>query len=803
MRLASPTLSFMPNLTKGKKRYLLASYLLLQGMPAQAENQLLDSFLNNKALQSTLQTIDDINHYITSPSTKQNKVNKSLKRSSASNNNRDPQHKKLQQWFDFTKVPSTKSQLLLGKQLDNAISPWKGSIYQERGTPIADLQFYGLTNKEGGHAGFSVLAEHKLGLVDTQFFLSRNKNEDLNGSRLTFSQDNIKNSASNFFNIRQYQVGDITPIKTTAGNTQNIGKGVSFSNQSSKELIGTRSITFSDNIQPGWEVELYRNGILIERLISEDNGRYDFKDIELLFGSNQFKLIFYGPQGQVKTQTKQVYVNKNSLNAKQKRYAFSIVDLENKLFSDATENPDSQLGWLSTLNYNQGITPWISAHSSLNYLKAEQDDDKKFYSLGLSAHVLPGLLVSADFSQNDQSKEKVLVKARSKMGKQAFNLSYQKQNKDFWITPVQTNSTTQLSTEQQMKILAIKPISYNLQTLESLALIMQGNLLQRSNLSINYQNDWAKRQYENNLKTEIFTNQLYLFSGKSLLSHQLSWLEYDEEGRDKLRNLTGFLRMQHSFGLLHTRLQTGYEVQPDNKITHLRGDFSYPLQPNLHSELDLGYYPIDAKYRIRLGLNWQYDVLSLNSSLFYNSDDIWSAGLTAKFTFGYDPKTDRYYAHTNKTKNNNTTGSGYPPKTKTQNNNATRNNYPYANTAQNSSAIGRDYQRPTIASYREDDFDKQVINALDIASGKAPFKRGYFLEIGTFDTKKAMKSYWYNMIKAYNNVLRQKMFYTFDPHKKTFNLNAAYFDNKLQARQACHSLSVQAIDCQANYFQLR
>lgn len=348
----------------------------------------------------------------------------------------------------------------------------------------------------------------------------------------------------------------------------------------------------------------------------------------------------------------------------------------------------------------------------------------------------------------------------------------------------------------------IEPIPDNLQTLESLALIMQGNLLQRSNLSINYQNDWAKRQYENNLKTEFLSNQLYFYSGQSLLSHQLSWLEYDEEGRDKRRNLTGLLRLQHSFGHLYTRLQTGYEVQPDNKTTHLRGEFSYPLQPNLQSELDLGYYPIDAKYRIRVGFNWQYEILSLNSSIFYNSDDIWSAGLTAKFTFGYDPKTDRYYAHTNKTKNNNVTGSGYSPKTKAQNNITTGNAYPYGNSAQNSSAIGRDYQRPTTASYKEDDFDKQVINALDIASGKAPFTRGYFLEIGAFDTKKAMKSYWYGMIKTYNNALRQKMFYTFDPHKKTFNLNAAYFDNKTQAQQACRSLSAQAIDCQANYFQL-
>lgn len=54
---------------------------------------------------------------------------------------------------------------------------------------------------------------------------------------------------------------------------------------------------FIGGIPAGWEVELYQNDILIERQIST-NGQYEFKGIPLLFGTNRFRLVFFGPQGQ-------------------------------------------------------------------------------------------------------------------------------------------------------------------------------------------------------------------------------------------------------------------------------------------------------------------------------------------------------------------------------------------------------------------------------------------------------------------------------------------------------------------------
>ena len=50
---------------------------------------------------------------------------------------------------------------------------------------------------------------------------------------------------------------------------------------------------------PGWEVELYRNGTLIEFATVGSDGRYFFPDEENPFGENTFVAKLFGPQGQI------------------------------------------------------------------------------------------------------------------------------------------------------------------------------------------------------------------------------------------------------------------------------------------------------------------------------------------------------------------------------------------------------------------------------------------------------------------------------------------------------------------------
>jgi hypothetical protein len=56
--------------------------------------------------------------------------------------------------------------------------------------------------------------------------------------------------------------------------------------------------SFQGNLPPGWQVELYRNQALLGFQASRPDGLYEFLNVPLYYGWNDFRLVFYGPQGQ-------------------------------------------------------------------------------------------------------------------------------------------------------------------------------------------------------------------------------------------------------------------------------------------------------------------------------------------------------------------------------------------------------------------------------------------------------------------------------------------------------------------------
>jgi len=46
-----------------------------------------------------------------------------------------------------------------------------------------------------------------------------------------------------------------------------------------------------------WEAELYQNDILSAFTAESQSGEYVFADLPLLPGSNDFRVVLYGPQG--------------------------------------------------------------------------------------------------------------------------------------------------------------------------------------------------------------------------------------------------------------------------------------------------------------------------------------------------------------------------------------------------------------------------------------------------------------------------------------------------------------------------
>ena len=98
------------------------------------------------------------------------------------------------------------------------------------------------------------------------------------------------------------------------------GLGVKISNHPVDTPDEFDSITLDGDLLTGWDVELYRNEVLIDFKTSQADGRYNFTDVPLLFGVNILKLIFYGPQGQVREEIKQLRIGPGQIKPGQTLY---------------------------------------------------------------------------------------------------------------------------------------------------------------------------------------------------------------------------------------------------------------------------------------------------------------------------------------------------------------------------------------------------------------------------------------------------------------------------------------------------
>lgn len=69
--------------------------------------------------------------------------------------------------------------------------------------------------------------------------------------------------------------------------------------------------SFQGNLLPGWQVELYRNQALLGFQASRPDGRYEFMNVPLYYGWNDFRMVFYGPQGQRREEVARFDVSAN------------------------------------------------------------------------------------------------------------------------------------------------------------------------------------------------------------------------------------------------------------------------------------------------------------------------------------------------------------------------------------------------------------------------------------------------------------------------------------------------------------
>ena len=121
---------------------------------------------------------------------------------------------------------------------------------------------------------------------------------------LTLSRNDPGGGLLGPMNATSVQVGNVgLPTLQNVVSGGGLGLGAVVNNRPLSQSSSYGLQTLRGSLPPGWDVTLYFNDALLAFAQSRGDGQYEFPDLPLVFGRNEFRLVFNGPLGQRRVET--------------------------------------------------------------------------------------------------------------------------------------------------------------------------------------------------------------------------------------------------------------------------------------------------------------------------------------------------------------------------------------------------------------------------------------------------------------------------------------------------------------------
>ena len=178
-----------------------------------------------------------------------------------------------------------------------------------------------------------------------------------NLSRVRLYRNEYEGGVFGIAKLTEFSVGDIAAYGSTLGANGGVGLGFSVSSFPLTRPTAFDSTSFEGALPSGWDVELYRNGQLLEFRNDGATGGYSFKDVPVVFGDNNFDIVQYGPQGQRRVINKRINAS-NFLTPRGEQYYRAAIYRPEVLFGTRNKGSGIRIDLRSSFgigeNFNLG-----------------------------------------------------------------------------------------------------------------------------------------------------------------------------------------------------------------------------------------------------------------------------------------------------------------------------------------------------------------------------------------------------------------------------------------------------------------
>lgn len=431
----------------------------------------------------------------------------------------------------------------------------------------------------------------------------------LTNARITYKRESLEPDLLGPLRAHRVELGDVTTTSQALDTLPSSGLGARISNMHPLRSTMRPSTEITGTAFPGWDVELYRNGQLINLQTVGDDGLYAFNNVDLFASDNNFKVVLYGPQGEVREEDVQIPVDSRRLSEMGSAYDISLTAQQTQTYRKN-----------STTGEDEGA-PALSAIYELPV------GDRSALTAGLETG-----------QKNGESAATVHAGASTVMGGVLFNLN----------TAVDNNSEagTQLVARRDFGLHQLRSETYgatdafNAADDSSVVDVFRQRLRfdgplpveigkkPRYNLNVGYTADSAG---EATTDYGLGFNTRFNRIG---VSQAFDYRQHTSDTEDTLNSATS---ISGSVAGNRVRMLANYQIKPESQLESVLVNARRKVQKNIEVEAGVERFMQQKLTEVGAKVNWDAGFAHISPGVTYNTDKDFVAMLNTRFGLARDP----------------------------------------------------------------------------------------------------------------------------------------------------------------------
>ncbi len=488
------------------------------------------------------------------------------------------------------------------------------------GWPAFDLGYNStyLSEQDSIDGQYSMVMSQDLFKMNSTMFMTGTHEEAVTGARLTLGRRSIQKNILGPLRMSELLMGDVFNPQLPLISDSRAGAGVLLSNFPLFQQSEFDRTSLRGELPQGWEVELYRNEILIDSQASRGDGRYEFVDVPLVFGSNVLRLIFYGPQAQKREKVQTIAVGQGLPQSGQHffRLAGNLDDTDLYDFIDKDYQREDPIADLSRYfgEYQFGIAKRVSLGAALASLPV--DGARRTYGSVEMRGSLLGTFSRIHFSQDFSGGQALQLATQTWVA--GTNLFVKHSEYRRYLSEQNFNAADPLLRESSLRLNSLIPSVWGIPQIPL-------------TISANYDHSTSGK------KTLDLFNRISFFSLGFSASHSIDWVFDIGAGQQSAHRGSGSFLLNGRFYRLSLRGSFDYGISPDPEASRVSftGDYYLSRRFSVRAAVEHELNPSD-RTTLTSGINYQNTYFGLGLFGRSDSEGVFSINAGLTFSFGWN-----------------------------------------------------------------------------------------------------------------------------------------------------------------------